>query len=74
VALIHISTGGYAVVYKGTWRGQRVAIKELKLHDPFSLGQGTYMAQRNAFEEFRHEVWIMRSFPFLLLWGVEVFC
>jgi hypothetical protein len=48
-------------VYKGTWHGQAVAIKELKpaAVSPFEENEDAESA-RKAFEEFRHEVWIMR--------------
>jgi hypothetical protein len=34
-----IGEGGFAVVYKATWRGQTVAIKEVKLKDDALLQQ-----------------------------------
>ena len=34
-----IGEGGFALVYKATWRGQTVAIKEVKLKDDALLQQ-----------------------------------
>ena len=37
-----VGTGSYGVVYRATWRGQQVAVKELKLPDaPQSTVHGT---------------------------------
>lgn len=50
-------------MYKGTWRGELVAIKELKQAELAFGGlsdEEDALARRNAYEEFRHEVWIMR--------------
>jgi hypothetical protein len=64
---VRVRAGGYAVVYKGVWHGQAVAIKELKpaAVSPFEGDDEDRDSQRKAFEEFRHEVWIMRcaSYP-----------
>src|SRR4051794_6142884 len=54
--------GGYASVYKGTYFGAAVAIKELKgtVVDEFDLASGINVddeARRLTYEEFRHEVW-----------------
>jgi hypothetical protein len=46
------NAGGYATVYKGTYKGDAVAIKQLQ--------QTALCASRMNHEDFRHEVWIMR--------------
>jgi hypothetical protein len=56
--------GGFAAVYKGTYQGEPVAIKELKSaevegFDTLGLNIDAE-SRRLTFEEFRHEVWIMR--------------
>jgi len=70
-----IGEGGFAIVYKGTWRGQPVAIKELKRAALPSFNDGDDMAsQRKAFEEFRHEVWIMSGLAHPNLVEMKGFC
>jgi hypothetical protein len=61
-----IAVGGFASVYKGKYLGEPVAIKELRSAelDPTFSDQGginrSDESRRLTYEEFRHEVWIMR--------------
>jgi hypothetical protein len=66
-----IGEGGFATVFKGTYKGEVVAIKQLRAAavDAFAESLGgdgddsggvDEEARRLTYEEFRHEVWIMR--------------
>ncbi len=55
-----IGEGGYAVVYRGIWQEEKVAIKELKIEESLPMEESVE-AQQKMLESFRHEVWIMRS-------------
>jgi len=51
-------------VYRGKYLGQPVAIKQLKINEMNEAGINEEDEERRrAFEEFRHEVWIMRCPP-----------
>jgi serine/threonine protein kinase len=77
-----IGEGGYATVFRGTYRGEVVAIKQLKSGaddaiDPWSMpggGDGQADAQRRTYEEFRHEVWIMSGLAHPNLVALRGFC
>ena len=49
-----LGEGAYATVYEGVWRGEKVAIKKIKL-DAMDGSSGA-----NVFSEFRREAWLMR--------------
>ncbi len=76
-----IGEGGYATVYKGTYKGDVVAIKQLRpaAVDAFEESPGgdggsldeEAESRRLTYEEFRHEVWIMR---YTSPHTVRVFC
>jgi Leucine-rich repeat (LRR) protein/GTPase SAR1 family protein len=53
-----VGEGGYALVYKGTYRGQLVAVKKIKI-ERHTEGEDD-SALLVALSEFRREVWIMR--------------
>ncbi|GAM18438.1 hypothetical protein SAMD00019534_016130 [Acytostelium subglobosum LB1] len=61
-----IGEGGAALVYRGRWKGQTVAIKKLKTVGNAQPGPGgsieiNDISLSRAFNEFRRECWIMSS-------------
>ncbi|KAL6078168.1 Myotubularin-like phosphatase domain, variant 2 [Balamuthia mandrillaris] len=55
-----IGEGGYAYVYKATYKGEPVAVKRLKTKEESGmLGEEAENARLDAFTEFRREVWVM---------------
>eukprot|EP00029_Vermamoeba_vermiformis_P006458 TRINITY_DN2538_c0_g2_i1.p1 TRINITY_DN2538_c0_g2~~TRINITY_DN2538_c0_g2_i1.p1 ORF type:complete len:1060 (+),score=232.58 TRINITY_DN2538_c0_g2_i1:295-3474(+) len=68
-----LGEGAYATVYEGVWRGEKVAIKKIKL-DAMDGSSGA-----NVFSEFRREAWLMSSLQnenLVVLKGIcmEPFC
>ena len=63
-----IGRGGFAVVYKGTFAGQLVAVKQLLAemqHNPEEGGEKDERVKfSDYFAEFRREVWLMRYLSF----------
>jgi serine/threonine protein kinase len=49
-----LGEGAYATVFEGVWRGEKVAIKKIKM-DAMDGSAGA-----NVFSEFRREAWLMR--------------
>lgn len=45
-----LGKGSFGVIYRGTWRGEVVAVKRLKVDEDMAIA---------AFAEFRREVWLM---------------
>ena len=67
-----IGMGGFAIVYKGQYRGKIVAIKKIKFGDnsEASLDDTTEL---EAFSEFRREVWLMSGLFHLNIVQMEGF-
>ncbi len=53
-----LGRGGYAVVYRGTWHGQQLAVKQLIVEEFGTKDKEESFNQ--VFTEFRREVWLMR--------------
>jgi len=73
-----IGEGGFALVYKATWKGQMVAVKQMTLErmDDFTCEPVSIL---QIFSEFRREVWLMsfiRHPKLVSLFGIcmEPFC
>jgi serine/threonine protein kinase/WD40 repeat protein len=66
-----IGKGGYSVVYQGRYRGEVVAIKRIKLPPGQAETEDT---RREAFRQFRREVWLMSGLDHPNIVSLKGFC
>eukprot|EP00007_Cunea_sp_BSH-02190019_P005553 CAMPEP_0174232408 /NCGR_PEP_ID=MMETSP0417-20130205/2700_1 /TAXON_ID=242541 /ORGANISM="Mayorella sp, Strain BSH-02190019" /LENGTH=2427 /DNA_ID=CAMNT_0015310457 /DNA_START=88 /DNA_END=7371 /DNA_ORIENTATION=+ len=66
-----IGKGGYSVVYQGRYRDEVVAIKRIKLPPGQAETEDT---RREAFRQFRREVWLMSGLDHPNIVSLKGFC